>query len=151
MRRYLAGLALLFLVFLTRSAVAQQAPPPDFDALSSETARRLAEYLRVRTVNPPGNETEGARWLQQLLAREGIESEIFESEPGRGNLYARFKGTGAKRPLILLSHIDVVPATDSAWQVSPWSGETRNGYVWGRGALDMMGQGVVEAMTLSAL
>ena len=151
MRRYLAGLALFLLAASTRSAVGQQAPMPDFDALSTETAQRLAEYLRVRTVNPPGNETEGARWLQQLLAREGIESEIFESEPGRGNLYARFKGTGAKRPLILLSHIDVVPATDSAWQVSPWSGETKDVYVWGRGALDMKGQGIVEAMTLIAL
>jgi acetylornithine deacetylase/succinyl-diaminopimelate desuccinylase-like protein len=149
-RAYLVGLTLL-LVMGPAGAQAQQAPPPDFDALGRETAQRLAEYLRIRTVNPPGNETEGARWLQRFLAREGIESEIFESSPGRGNLYARLKGTGAKRPLVLLNHIDVVPATDSAWQVSPWAGETRDGYVWGRGALDMKGQGIVEAMTLIAL
>jgi acetylornithine deacetylase/succinyl-diaminopimelate desuccinylase-like protein len=148
-RACLLRLALVFAMG-PASAQAQQAPP-DFDALGRETAERLAEYLRVRTVNPPGNETEGARWLQQLLAREGIESEIFESSPGRGNLYARLEGTGAKRPIILLNHIDVVPATDSAWQVSPWAGETRDGYVWGRGALDMKGQGIVEAMTLIAL
>ena len=105
----------------------------------------------MRTVNPPGNETAGARWLQQVLAREGIAAEIFESSPGRGNLYARLPGNGSKRPIVLLSHIDVVPATDSAWQVGPWSGETRHGAVWGRGALDMKGTAIVELMTMIAL
>jgi acetylornithine deacetylase/succinyl-diaminopimelate desuccinylase-like protein len=142
------GLALSALPW---TAHAQQASPPDFDALARETAERLSEYLRIRTVNPPGNETEGARWLQQVLAREGIESEIFESAPGRGNLYARLRGTGARRPLILLSHIDVVPATPSAWQADPWSGEVREGEIWGRGALDMKGQAIVELMTMIAL
>ena len=73
-------------------AHAQQARSPDFDALGFEAAERLGEYIRVRTVNPPGNETAGARWLQQVLAREGIPAEIFESSPGRGNLYARLPG-----------------------------------------------------------
>ena len=98
---------------------AQQSRTPDFDALGFEAAERLGEYIRVRTVNPPGNETAGAKWLQQVLAREGIAAEIFESSPGRGNLYARLPGDGSKRPIVLLSHIDVVPATDSTWQVSP--------------------------------
>jgi acetylornithine deacetylase/succinyl-diaminopimelate desuccinylase-like protein len=129
----------------------QQARTPDFDALGFEAAERLGEYIRVRTVNPPGNETAGARWMQQVLAREGIAAEIFESSPGRGNLYARLPGTGSKRPIVLLSHIDVVPATDSAWQVAPWSGETKYGAVWGRGALDMKGTAVVEMMTMIAL
>ena len=132
-------------------AQAQQADTPDFDALAFEAAERLGEYIRVRTVNPPGNETLGAKWLQQVLAREGIASEIFESSPGRGNLYARLAGNGFKRPIVLLSHIDVVPATDSAWQVGPWSGETRHGAVWGRGALDMKGTAIVELMTMIAL
>jgi acetylornithine deacetylase/succinyl-diaminopimelate desuccinylase-like protein len=130
---------------------AQQAPAPDFDALSMEAAERLGEYLRIRTINPPGNETAGAKWLQHVLAREGIPAQIFESAPGRGNLYARLPGNGSKRPLVLLSHIDVVPATDTAWRVSPWSGETRMGAVWGRGALDMKGAAVVELMTMIAL
>ncbi len=130
---------------------AQQSPTPDFDALGFEAAERLGEYIRIRTVNPPGNETAGAKWLQQVLAREGIGAEIFESSPGRGNLYARLPGDGSKRPIVLLSHIDVVPATDSAWQVSPWSGETRMGAVWGRGALDMKGMAIVELMTMIAL
>jgi acetylornithine deacetylase/succinyl-diaminopimelate desuccinylase-like protein len=132
-------------------AAAQQARAPDFDALGFEATERLGEYIRVRTVNPPGNETAGARWIQQVLAREGIAAEIFESSPGRGNLYARLPGNGSKRPIVLLSHIDVVPATDSAWQVGPWSGETKYGAVWGRGALDMKGTAVVELMTMIAL
>jgi acetylornithine deacetylase/succinyl-diaminopimelate desuccinylase-like protein len=136
---------------LPAPAAAQQAPAPDFEALGFEAAQRLGEYLRIRTINPPGNETAGAKWLQQVLAREGIESRIFESAPGRGNLYARLPGDGSRRPIVLLSHIDVVPATDSAWQVSPWSGETRMGAVWGRGALDMKGTAIVELMTMIAL
>ena len=128
-----------------------QSPEPDFDALGFEAAERLGEYIRIRTVNPPGNETAGAKWLQQVLAREGITAEIFESSPGRGNLYARLPGNGSKRPIVLLSHIDVVPATDSAWQIGPWSGETRHGAVWGRGALDMKGTAIVELMTMIAL
>jgi acetylornithine deacetylase/succinyl-diaminopimelate desuccinylase-like protein len=131
--------------------VAQQAGPPDFDALGFEAAERLGEYIQVRTVNPPGKETAGARWIQQMLAREGIPGEIFESSPGRGNFYARLPGNGTKRPIVLLSHIDVVPATDSAWRVGPWSGETRYGAVWGRGALDMKGIAIVELMTMIAL
>jgi len=132
-------------------SAAQQARAPDFDALGFEAAERLGEYIRIRTVNPPGNETAGARWMQQVLVREGIAAEIFESSPGRGNLYARLPGNGSRRPIVLLSHIDVVPATDSAWQVGPWSGETRHGAVWGRGALDMKGTGVVQLMTMIAL
>lgn len=123
---------------------------PDFDALAREATTHLSAYLRIRTENPPGNETEGARWMSQVLAKEGIASEIFESAPGRGNLYARLKGTGKQRPIVLLSHIDVVPKT-SGWTVDPWSGEVRDGYVWGRGALDMKGQAVIEMMTMIAL
>ena len=132
-------------------SAAQEPATPDFDALGFEATERLGEYLRVRTINPPGNETAGAKWLQGVLAREGIAAQIFESSRGRGNLYARLPGTGSKRPIVLLSHIDVVPATDSAWQVGPWSGETRSGAVGGRGALDMKGTAIVELMTMIAL
>ncbi len=151
--RSLRSLRMTFLAacVLSSIAAAQQPKEPDFDSLAREATARLAEYLQIRTINPPGNETAGARWLQQVLARDGIESEIFESSPGRGNLYARLRGTGRKRPLILLSHIDVVPATAASWKVDPWSGETRSGEVWGRGALDMKGQAIVELLTVLAL
>ncbi|MBA3555412.1 MAG: M20/M25/M40 family metallo-hydrolase [Gemmatimonadales bacterium] len=151
---FLVGLAAAQLTSGTGPVAAQQPAAgrtPDFDALAEETTRRLAEYLRIRTVNPPGNETAGARWLQHVLRGEGIESEIFESSPGRGNLYARLRGNGKRRPIVLLSHIDVVPATASAWKVAPWAGKIHDGQVWGRGALDMKGMAIVELMTLIAL
>ncbi|HXE57350.1 MAG TPA: M20/M25/M40 family metallo-hydrolase [Gemmatimonadales bacterium] len=141
------GLALMAAVPLA----AQRGAAPDFDALADEAARLLGEYLRIPTVNPPGRETEGARWLQAVLRREGIEAEILESAPGRGNLYARLRGTGRKRPIVLLSHIDVVPAVPARWTVDPFAGAVRDGHVWGRGALDMKGQAVVQLVTLLAL
>ena len=91
-------IAALCLTLLPAPAAGQQGRAPDFDALAFEAAERLAEYIRVRTVNPPGNETAGARWMQQVLAREGIPAQIFESSPGRGNLYARLPGNGSRRP-----------------------------------------------------
>jgi acetylornithine deacetylase/succinyl-diaminopimelate desuccinylase-like protein len=138
-------------ILLLAPPAAAQGRPPDFDSLAAEATQRLSEYLRIKTVNPPGNESLGARWLQQVLAREGIEAQIFESSPGRGNLYARLPGTGKQRPLILLSHIDVVPATPETWKLDPWSGTIRDSVVWGRGALDMKGIAVVELMTMIAL
>lgn len=141
----------LSLTLVAAPAGAQGTRTPDFAALGLEAVERLGEYLRIRTVNPPGDEIAGAQWMQRVLAREGIAADIFESAPARGNLYARLPGSGARRPIVLLSHIDVVPATDSAWQVGPWSGETRYGAVWGRGALDMKGTAVVQMMTMIAL
>jgi acetylornithine deacetylase/succinyl-diaminopimelate desuccinylase-like protein len=140
-------------LLLAATATAQDEPAraPDYDALAREAGVWLQEYIRVHTVNPPGNETEGARWLQQVLAREGIVAEIFESAPGRGNLYARLPGNGARRPLILLSHIDVVSAAAGEWQVDPFSGEVRDGHIWGRGAVDMKGHAIIELATMIAL
>ena len=144
--------AAFFLYLLVgASPVAAQGPAPDFDSLAAEATARLGEYLRIKTVNPPGNETLGAQWLQAVLTREGIPAEVFESAPGRGNLYARLPGTGKKRPIILLSHIDVVPVTPATWKRDPWSGVVLDSALWGRGALDMKGMAVVELMTMIAL
>ncbi len=138
-------------LLLLSAPLAGQSRAPDFDALAKETTAWLSDYLKIRSINPPGNELEGARWLQAVLAREGIASEVLESAPGRGNLVARLRGTGRRRPLVLLSHIDVVPATADAWAVDPFGGVVRDGYVWGRGALDMKGLGIVELATFVAL
>lgn len=148
MRALLASFLLLLSAVPAR---AQGSSPPSFDALAAEATRWLQEYLRIRTVNPPGNETEGAKFLQALLAREGIPSEIFESAPGRGNLYARLPGTGARRPLVLLHHIDVVPADSSRWRFPPYSGVIEDGDVWGRGAQDTKGLGIIQLATMVAL
>ncbi|HOX19732.1 MAG TPA: M20/M25/M40 family metallo-hydrolase [Gemmatimonadales bacterium] len=146
-----ALLACLLLLLSNVPARAQGSKPPNFDALAAEATTWLQEYLRIRTVNPPGNETEGAKFLQAVLAREGITSEILESEPGRGNLVARLPGTGARRPLVLLSHIDVVPADSARWRYPPFSGVIAEGAVWGRGAQDTKGLGIIELATMVAL
>src|SRR5688572_15228725 len=77
---------------------------------ADEAVELLQEYIRVDTTNPPGNEKAGAVWLAGVLEKNGIKAEIFDTAPGRACVYARLKGTGKKRPLVLLNHIDVVPA-----------------------------------------
>ncbi len=114
-----------------------------------EAVRLLSGYLQVDTSNPPGNETLGAKYLAGLLEKEGIASEIVEFAPGRGSLIARLKGTGSEKPLCLLSHLDVVPAEAKNWQQPPFSGLVdAQGMIWGRGALDMKGMGLIETLTL---
>lgn len=128
--------------------------PVDWDALRDETVRVLAEYLKVNTTNPPGNELAGARYLQAVLAKEGIEARILDTAelgPGRANLYARIPGNGSRKAIALVHHMDVVPADPRYWSVDPFSGAVRDGYVWGRGALDMRGQGIVQLMAMLAL
>jgi acetylornithine deacetylase/succinyl-diaminopimelate desuccinylase-like protein len=106
--------------------------------------RMLQEYLRIDTSNPPGNEIAGARFLAERFRREGIEAEIIESAPGRASVYARIRGTTRGDGLMLLSHIDVVPAKPSQWTFPPFSGTIARNQLWGRGALDMKSIGVAH-------
>jgi acetylornithine deacetylase/succinyl-diaminopimelate desuccinylase-like protein len=122
----------------------------DWNAAGDETAQLLSEYLKVDTFNPPGNETRGAQWLGSVLMREGVPFTITDGD--RGNLVARLAAPNAtEKPLCLLSHTDVVTAEAEKWAHPPLSGEIAGGYVWGRGALDMKGMGVIELMTLLTL
>ena len=123
----------------------------EWSALGDEAAALLSQYLRINTTNPPGNEINAARWLAGVLRREGIEAQIFEPAPGKANLYARLKGDGSARPLILLNHMDVVLASPEYWTVDPFGGVIRDGRIWGRGALDMKGEGIAQLMTLLIL
>jgi acetylornithine deacetylase/succinyl-diaminopimelate desuccinylase-like protein len=116
-----------------------------------EAAQLLAELIRIDTTNPPGSETAAARALARPLAAAGIPSEVIESAPGRGSLYARLPGRGKGRPVVLLSHLDVVPADPRGWHVPPFAGLRQGGYVWGRGAIDCKGVAAVEATALVAL
>ena len=109
--------------------------------LDDESVLWLQEYLQVDTVNPPGNETRAVDFYAKIFKEEGIEFNSAESAPGRGNIWARLKG-GNKPALILLQHTDVVPANMNFWTSDPFSGEIRDGYIWGRGALDMKGTGI---------
>ena len=112
---------------------------PDFPAARNEAVRLLSSFIRIDTSNPPGNETKGAEYLKSILDHEGIPSEIFEREPGRGNIVARLKGNGKKRPLLLMGHIDVVGVERSKWTFDPFGGEVKDGFVYGRGAIDDKG------------
>lgn len=134
--------------------LAQSPQALNWDSISEEAVHNLSAYLTINTTNPPGNELEAARFLQQLLARDGIEAQILDTAelgPGRANLYARLRSSGTKKAIALVNHLDVVPVTPQFWSVGPFSGAVRDGYVWGRGALDMKGEGMVQLMALVAL
>ena len=138
----------------TRTPLSAQTKPVDWDALARESQTILADYLRINTTNPPGNELLAARFLKGILDREGIEVQILDTTelgPNRANLYARLRGNGAKRAIALVHHMDVVPATPSSWSIDPFSGATKDGYIWGRGAIDMKGMGVAELMAMIAI
>jgi acetylornithine deacetylase/succinyl-diaminopimelate desuccinylase-like protein len=113
----------------------------------------MQQYLRVDTTNPPGNEMRGAEFFKKILDDEGIENRVFEVAPGRGDLWARIPHTTAesKRPIILLNHMDVVTSDASHWKVPPFSGELRDGYIWGRGAQDMKDEGLAQLVVMVML
>ena len=112
-------------------------------AVEEEAIRWLQEFVRIDTVNPPGNESRAVDFLGAILTREGIPWQSAESAEGRGNLWARLEG-GDKPALILLQHTDVVPADPKYWTTDPLSGDIRDGYLWGRGTLDMKGTGISQ-------
>lgn len=136
------------------SAAAEPGREPDWDKAGEEAVSHLSSYLSTDTVNPPGNELNGATYLAGLLAAEQIPYEIDEFLPGRANLYARVAAqipeAQREKPICLVSHIDVVTAELDKWQEGrgPLSGTVAEGYVYGRGALDMKGLGLIETMTL---
>src|SRR5213075_386305 len=140
-------------VLETPARVALMTAPGDADwkALGDEATALLSQYVRINTTNPPGNEIAAARWLAEVLRRDGIEAQVFEPAPGKANLYARLAGDGAARPVILLNHMDVVLASREYWTVDPFGGLIKDGAVWGRGALDMKGEAVAQLMTMLIL
>lgn len=151
MRRTAVSFVLLFLV-MTASARAQAAP--DWNALSDETLHTLSDYIKVNTTDPPGNELDAARFLKAILDKEGIEAQILDTAElghNRANLYARVKGNGSKKAIALVHHMDVVPVAPAFWSVDPFAGVVKDGYVWGRGTLDMKGQGIMHLMAMIAL
>jgi acetylornithine deacetylase/succinyl-diaminopimelate desuccinylase-like protein len=107
----------------------------------------LQRLIRFDTTNPPGNEAECIEFVRGLLEDAGCETEVYAKEPGRPNLVTRLRGTGSAAPLLLYGHVDVVTTAGQQWSRAPFGGELVEGYVWGRGALDMKG-GV--AMLVSA-
>jgi acetylornithine deacetylase/succinyl-diaminopimelate desuccinylase-like protein len=117
----------------------------DWDGIKEEAADILSRYIRIKTVNPPGDEEEAVLFLSEILKRENLPHEILASAPKRANIISRIKGDDPKG-LILLSHIDVVPAQSEAWDFDPFGGQREKGYIHGRGALDDKGMGVMNLM-----
>ena len=108
----------------------------------------LQRLIRFDTTNPPGREAEAMRWVQDWLAGHGIPSKLLARDPERPNLIARIPGRGEAAPLLVYGHLDVVTTEGQDWSVPPFEGVVKDGYVWGRGALDMKG---AVAMYLAAL
>jgi len=115
----------------------------------------MQQYLRIDTTNPPGNEMRAVKFYKKILDAEGIENREFEYAAGRGDLWARLPHTAssgdAKRPIILLNHTDVVTSDASHWHVPPFSGEIRDGYIYGRGAQDMKDEGLAQLVVMVML
>ncbi|MEX2372736.1 MAG: M20/M25/M40 family metallo-hydrolase, partial [Dehalococcoidia bacterium] len=125
-------------------------PAIDWDAWTDQATRWLSDYIGVDTVNPPGNETRACDWLGAILDAEGIPYDLYTpgGDESRKTLVARLPGDGSRgKPVILLNHTDVVPFERSYWTVEPLGGEVHDGYIWGRGAQDMKGMGVMELVT----
>jgi acetylornithine deacetylase/succinyl-diaminopimelate desuccinylase-like protein len=118
--------------------------------LQAEALQRTREYLRINTTNPPGNEVQTMRWFARILKQEGIPFDTALSAPGRGNIWARLKG-GNEPALVLLHHMDVVPADPKYWDTDPFAATTKDSVIFGRGALDTKTLGVVELETFLAL
>src|SRR6185503_21225072 len=105
----------------------------------------------IQSVNPPGNEAPAARFLGSLIAEAGIDCEYIETAPNREVLVARLRGDGSRRPLMLCNHTDVVPVESEYWDMPAFEGIVKDGRVYGRGAVDMKGAGVMQLITLFLL
>jgi acetylornithine deacetylase/succinyl-diaminopimelate desuccinylase-like protein len=119
--------------------------------VEDEVTRFLCDLIRINTTNPPGNETAATKYLSENLSNEGFKCEFYESAPNRGSIITRLKGTGEKPNLLLLSHLDVVAANAEEWSIDPFAGVIKDGFVWGRGALDMKGMTAIEVIVLKLL
>ncbi len=118
-------------------------------SLNAEALAHFQNLLRLKTVNPPGNEIIAVDYITRVLSKEGIEFQVLESAPGRANLVARFKAQNPEaEPLLLSSHVDVVPVDEKKWKHPPFDAQIQEGCVWGRGAIDMKHMAVYCLMAL---
>ena len=124
---------------------------PDWDAVEAETISRLQAIIRFDTTNPPGNERPLASYLESTLLAEGIESSLLEPAINRAQLIARIRGSGERRPVILLAHMDVVGVERESWTHDPFGGEIKDSYLYGRGAIDDKGMLAANLMTMLLL
>ncbi|MFZ0887768.1 MAG: M20/M25/M40 family metallo-hydrolase [Candidatus Binataceae bacterium] len=127
------------------------APELDWNKLDAEAIEYFRTYLRFDTSNPPDDTAAAIAFLQGILNKYGIASETFAPKPGALNLVARLPGPAGVKPLLLMSHADVVPAVAADWSHPPFAADLAEGYVWGRGAIDNKAHGIMALMTMLAL
>ncbi|MDX1405043.1 MAG: M20/M25/M40 family metallo-hydrolase [Woeseiaceae bacterium] len=132
MQRSFACISLL----LSMAVSAQDSYLIDWEETGEEAINHLIQLVRIDTSNPPGNETLAANYLRDVLARDGIESQLYALEPERANLVARIKGNGSKRPILIMGHTDVVGVQRERWTEDPFGGARKDGWIYGRGTLD---------------
>lgn len=142
--------SLLLLTLLFSLSMAQTAQP-DWPEIEEETMRHFQAILRLDTRNPPGNEKLVVDYLKGVLESEGIETKVFALDPQRPNLVARLRGSGKKRPVLIMGHTDVVTVDPTKWKHPPFSATREGGYVYGRGTLDDKPSVAVGLMTMLQL
>ena len=125
--------------------------PVDWEAASREMTETLQGLIRMNTVNPPGNEFPLVRWVEDLLKKDGVEVEAIEPAEGRGDLVARVRGDGSRRPLLIVAHLDTVGIEEGKWSVDPFEGTVKDGYLYGRGAIDDKGMAACAIQVLRLL
>ena len=144
MKYYKTSIASFIIIIWGNFSYSQTQTPED------EAVRWVQDLIRIDTINPPGNEFRAVNFYAEIFESEGIEYETAESAEGRGNIWARLEG-GNEPGLILLQHLDVVPAEEEFWTIDPLSGDIRDGYILGRGARDMKGLGVIQLASFLSL
>src|SRR4051812_17765015 len=143
----------VILALLTSAVLVAQSPrqQPDWAKLQEETLQHYQALLRIDTRNPPGNETQAAEYVKQVLEKEGIPAQIVGADPKRSNVVARLKGNGKKRPLLVMGHSDTVTTDDKKWTHPPLSATREGGYIYGRGTVDDKDNLLAGMMTMVLL
>jgi len=144
-----ARLLLPFLLLIFTAMA--ETPPINWDAQEPETLRHFRALIQIDSSNPPGNETNVVNYLKGVFDAEGIENQVFAQDPNRANLVARIRGNGAKRPLLVMAHTDVVGVQREKWPVDPFGAVVKDGYVWGRGTVDDKDKLVANLMLMLLL
>ena len=129
-------LPLLILISLALATVHAQGPQSDWSKIEAETLQHFQALVRMDTTDPPGGEKPAVDYLKQVLEKEGIQVQLFAVEPKRPNLVARLKGSGKKRPLLVMGHTDTVNVDPKKWAHPPFDADREGGYVYGRGTVD---------------
>ncbi|MCA1585568.1 MAG: M20/M25/M40 family metallo-hydrolase [Acidobacteria bacterium] len=145
------ALPLLLVAAIVTPLIGQTPSPPDWTAAQDETMRHFQALIKFDTTDPPGGEKPAADYLKSVLDKEGIPTEVFALEPHRPNIVARLKGSGQKRPLLIMAHTDTVNVDPKKWTFPPFSATRDGGFVYGRGTVDDKDNVVAALMTMVML